>query len=116
MSTVYSDWDTFRLYSIPQNVPPRKLEVEEFDKALEDVELNYGVGRQFYQKVVDMHAKNIGAAVSFTIVQCTQMLCDMLFVPSVVQGASVATSGMFADVTNVLLQVVDLTAVPSSKR
>jgi hypothetical protein len=108
LSTVYSDWDTFRLYSIPQNVPPRKLEVEEFDRALADVELNYGIGRQFYQKVVDMHAKNIGAAVSFTIMQCTQMLSDMLFVPSVVQGASVATSGMFADVTNVLLQVVGL--------
>jgi hypothetical protein len=107
LSTLYSDYDQLATYIIPKNVA-RSLEREEFDKVLADVELTYEIGRQFYQKAVDMRAKNIGAVASFTMMQCTQMLSDMLFVPSVVQGATVATSGMFADVTNVLLQVVGL--------
>ena len=106
LSTLYpDDYDQLASYLIPQNVA-RSLEREDFDKALADIKLNYEIGRQFYRKAVDMRAKNIGAAVSFTMMQCTQMLSDMLFVPSVVQGATVATSGMYADVINVLLQVV----------
>ena len=108
LSTIYPDYAQLASYSIPRNVSPRSLEAEEFSKALPDVELNYEIGRQYYKKVVDMHARDIGAVASFTMMQCTQMLSDMLFVPSVVQGATLATSGMYADVTNVLLEVVGL--------
>ncbi len=108
LSTIYPDYAQLASYSIPHNVSPRSLEAEEFSTALPDVELNYEIGRQYYKKVVDMHARDIGAVASFTMMQCTQMLSDMLFVPSVVQGATLAASGMYADVTNVLLEVVGL--------
>ncbi|HHX38313.1 MAG TPA: hypothetical protein GX717_10095, partial [Clostridiaceae bacterium] len=107
LSTLYSDYEQLALYVVPQNVA-RHLAREKFDKALADVNQTYEIGRQYYQKMVDMRGKNIGAVASFTMMQCTQMLSDMLFVPSVVQGATAATSGMIADVTNVLLQVIKL--------
>ncbi|MDD2215949.1 MAG: S-layer homology domain-containing protein [Eubacteriales bacterium] len=106
LSDLYSDYDDLKNYVIPINIPTNNSDRKAFQEAKDALEQHFAIGKEYYQKAVDMRAKSIGTAVSFTVVQCTQMLTDMLFVPSVVQGATVATSGMIADVTNVLLQVV----------
>ena len=93
-------------YVIPSNIPTNNSNRKVYVEAKDALEQHFAIGKEYYQKAVDLRAKSIGTAVSFTAVQCTQMLTDMLFVPSVVQGATMATSGMIADVTNVLMQVV----------
>ncbi|MGI6141607.1 MAG: hypothetical protein ACOYEH_07745, partial [Caldicoprobacterales bacterium] len=106
LSGLYSDYNDLKNYVIPANIPANNSYRKAFQEAKEELDQYFAIGKEYYQKAVDMRAKSIGTAVSFTAVQCTQMLTDMLFVPSVVNGASLANSGMIADVTNVLLQVV----------
>lgn len=106
LSDLYSDYNSLKNYVIPSNIPTNNSNRKVFEEAKDALEQHFAIGKEYYQKAVDLRAKSIGTAVSFTAVQCTQMLTDMLFVPSVVQGATMATSGMIADVTNVLMQVV----------
>jgi len=106
LSGLYSDYNDLKNYVIPANIPANNSYRKAFQEEKEELDQYFAIGKEYYQKAVDMRAKSIGTAVSFTAVQCTQMLTDMLFVPSVVNGASLANSGMIADVTNVLLQVV----------
>jgi hypothetical protein len=106
LSNLYEDYEGLKNYVIPANISTNNLERKAYVEAKDALEQHFAIGKEYYQKAVDLRAKSIGTAVSFTAVQCTQMLTDMLFVPSVVQGATMATSGMIADVTNVLMQVV----------
>lgn len=106
LSGLYSDYNDLKNYVIPANIPTNNSDIKAFHDAKDELDQYFAMGKEYYQKAVDMRAKSIGTAVSFTAVQCTQMLTDMLFIPSVVNGASLANSGMIADVTNVLLQVV----------
>ncbi|MGI6733847.1 MAG: S-layer homology domain-containing protein [Anaerovoracaceae bacterium] len=106
LSNLYEDYEGLKNYVIPANISTNNLERKAYVEAKDALEQHFAIGKEYYQKAVDLRAKSIGTAVSFTAVQCTQMFTDMLFVPSVVQGATMATSGMIADVTNVLMQVV----------
>jgi hypothetical protein len=108
LSTLFSDYDEMKNYIIPSIVSQNNMARERFTKNLVELEQYYSVGKEYYNKVKDMRGKSIGMVASFTMMQVTQMLSDLLFLPSVSNLASIPRSGMIADLIGVMQQSLGL--------
>ncbi|MDD4495134.1 MAG: hypothetical protein PHV32_12480, partial [Eubacteriales bacterium] len=101
LATLYPEYSEISNYQIPYEIAWWDR-AETFRSALEAVEKEYQIGREYYEKTVEMRTKGIANVVTITITQCTLMLSDMLFVPSVTKGAANEASSQIADIFNVL--------------
>ncbi len=109
IATLHPNYTEIKSYSenIPANIDWWER-TDRFKAALAEVEREYEIGRQYYQEAVDMRTDGIANTVTITITQCTLMLSDLLFIPSVTQVATNASSGQIADVLNVLKGFVEM--------
>lgn len=108
LSNRFSDFDEMKNYTIPSVVSNNNMVREEFIKKLAEVQDYYNVGKEYYTQVKDMRGRSIGKVATFTMMQCTQMLSDMLFLPSISNLATIPRSGLIADVIGVLQTTVGL--------
>ncbi|MCK9479751.1 MAG: hypothetical protein M0R40_09695 [Firmicutes bacterium] len=101
LATLYPEYSEIASYQIPSAIAWWER-AKNFQSALDAVEKEYQIGREYYEKTVEMRTKGIANVVTITITQCTLMLSDMLFVPSVTKGAANEASSQIADIFNVL--------------
>lgn len=101
VATLYPEYSEISNYQISSEIAWWER-AKTFQAALAAVEKEYQIGREYYEKTVEMRTKGIANTVTITITQCTLMLSDMLFVPSVTKGAANEASSQIADIFNVL--------------
>ena len=102
LSNLFGDFDEMKNYIPPSVVSNNNMVREEFVKKLGELEDYYNVGKDYYTQVKDMRGRSIGKVATFTMMQCSQMLSDMLFLPSVSNLASIPRSGLISDLIGVL--------------
>lgn len=102
LSNLFGDFDEMKNYIPPSIVSNNNMVREEFIKKLGELEDYYNVGKDYYTQVKDMRGRSIGKVATFTMMQCSQMLSDMLFLPSISNLASIPRSGLISDLIGVL--------------
>lgn len=101
LETLYSEYFGLSNYQIPSDAS-WWYEAQAFREALAALQKEYQIGREYYEKTIEMRTKGIANVVTITITQCTVMLSDMLFVPSIAKGAANEASSHIADIMNFL--------------
>lgn len=105
LDTLYPEFTQIRAYPIPEKISSQPKALA-FLEALAEVEKEYQIGKEYYDKAIEMRASGIANVVTITIAQCTVMLSDLLFVPSVAQMTTNEASSQIADVLGVIYNTI----------